>query len=159
MYQVCKNMVSEQERQILDSEFYVWGKATEMPTHESERLGSASMGGCCSRHDSAAASAFTPRGWVRLARVPCWNHPWLLRVAHGKQDGALCRQALWFLPFLLPHRTLCSGTVSFTWVQSTQVFCRRVSPIWLTSSLLDLTSNQSHHTVQHSFSQSQGSLL
>jgi len=39
----------------------------------------------------------------------------------------------------------------------TQVFCRRVSPIWLTSSLLDLTSNQGHHTVQHSFSQSQGS--
>ena len=41
----------------------------------------------------------------------------------------------------------------------TQVFCRRVSPIWLTSSLLDLTSNQGHRTVQHSFSQSQGSLL
>ena len=97
------------------------------------------MGGCYSRRDSAAASAFTPRAWVRLARVFCWNHPRLLRVAHGKQDGVLCHQALWFLLLLLPRRTLCSGTISFTWVQSHSSF--------LQESLPYLTDQQPKHSL------------
>lgn len=168
MYQVCKNMVSEQERQILDSEFYVWGKATEVPTqggtdlHRVRKAGSASMGGCCSWHEfQLAASAFTPRDEVGkssllksslLLQSGSWETGWL----------PACHQALDSLPLLLPHHdpSLCSGTGLLHLGSIHPSFLLQESlPIWLTSSLLDLTSNQSHHIVQHSFFSVSGLLL
>lgn len=88
MYQVCKNTVSEQERQILDSEFYVWGKATEMPTQGGTDLHRVRKAGL-SQHGRLLFTAWLSCGFsFHTSRMSKVGKSSLLKSSLTSQSGS-----------------------------------------------------------------------